>query len=55
MDGCVGVPRQEVLVTEVEDLPRTTIFPGREFVAGFDCPAGSLVSYTALQLPYFYL
>lgn len=55
MYGCVGVPPQEVLVTEVADLPRTTIFPGREFVACFDSPAGALVSHTALQLAYFYL
>jgi hypothetical protein len=53
--GCVGVLRQGVLVTEVADLPRSTIFPGREFVAGFDSLAGSLASHTALLLAYFYL
>jgi hypothetical protein len=55
MYGGVGVLRQGVLVTEVADLPRSTIFHGREFVAGFDCPAGALVSHTALLLAYFYL
>jgi hypothetical protein len=55
MYGCVGFSRQGVLVTGVADLPRSTIFPGREFVAGFDSPAGELVSHTALLLVYLYL